>query len=84
MATPVSDFLLSLARDPSLVDNFHESVSKAREAMSAAHLSDDQQNTLLSGDQNAISSLVQAEYPQIAGGMTICMGIMVNRPGGGP
>lgn len=82
MATPVTDFLLSLARSPVSVDNFGSSESAARTAMSAAGLSPDQQNILLSRDASAISSLIQAEYPYIAGGILIGIYAMVNRPGG--
>ena len=82
MATPVTDFLLALARDPGLVEKFRSSEESARQVMDAAGLAAHHQTALLSGNENDISKLVQTEIPVGPDGVRVSILCMVNRPGG--
>jgi hypothetical protein len=54
-------YLLKLAEDPNEVSQFRTSAATARARMTAAGLSNDQQETLLSCDSQRISKAVSAE-----------------------
>ena len=82
MATPVTDFLLDLARNPDMVAGFHSSSDAAKAMMTAAGLTDEQQGVLLSGDTDLIANFVSDELPDHPFGLPVPVLCMVHFPNG--
>ncbi len=61
MATPVTDYVLRLARDRQEAEKFKTSHASAKQSMTAAGLDEQQQELVLSGDANRLGEAMQSE-----------------------